>query len=141
MRNIRRCLALALICAGASAAHADYDAGKAAWNAGEFDTARTEWTNAAIAGNADAQYELGMMLANGAGVPRDVIAAYAWFAIAQDNGIPDARDKAELLLRDYIPRHCHYDALKLVREFQNGRPERLARGNRQRSRCWRVPQR
>lgn len=78
------------------------------------------------------------MLANGAGVARDVISAYAWFALADAAGVAGARERFELLLREHIPRHCHYDALKLARDFQAGRPERLAEGGRRRSRCWRI---
>ena len=79
-----------------------------------------------------------MMLANGVGVRRDVISAYAWFALADGNGASGARERFEILLRDHIPRHCHYDAMKLVRDFEKGRMERLARGGRQNSRCWRI---
>ena len=72
-----------------------------------------------------------MMLANGVGVRRDVISAYAWFALADGNGANGARERFEILLRDHIPRHCHYDAMKLVRDLREGpdgtpRPGRAA---------------
>ena len=121
-----------------SAAGADFQAGQTAYDEGDFTAARAAWTEAAVAGDVEAQYALGTILANGTGVPRDVISAYAWFAIAHANGAAGARENFELLLRRHIPRHCHYDALKLVRDFESGQPERLARGGRQRSRCWRI---
>ncbi len=120
---------------------AGFEAGRTAYDDGDFTGAHAAWTEAAVAGDGEAQYALGMMLANGTGVPRDVISAYAWFALADRNGVAGARDRFETLLRDHIPRHCHYHALKLVRDFDRGHPERLAAGGRQNSRCWRVQQR
>ena len=122
----------------ASSAAADFKTGQAAYDAGDFAAARAAWTEAAIGGDADAQFALGTMLANGVGAPRDVISAYAWFALADGAGVSGARERFEFLLREYIPRHCHYDAMKLVRDFEKGRTERLARGGRQNSRCWRI---
>ncbi len=133
--------ALAVAAWFGAAAAADFETGRAAYEAGDFAAARAAWTAAGIDGDADAQYELGVMLANGTGVPRDVISAWAWFVLAWRNGVAVARERFELLQRDYIPRHCHYDAQKLVRDFEAGHSERLAEGGRQRSRCWRIPQR
>ena len=124
--------------AWASSAAADFETGQAAYDAGDFVAARAAWTEAAVGGDADAQFALGTMLANGVGAPRDVISAYAWFALADGNGASGAREHFEFLLREYIPRHCHYDAMKLVRDFEKGQTERLARGGRQNSRCWRI---
>lgn len=121
-------------------AFADYDAGKQAYDAGDFETAYQQWMTAALGGDAQAQYDLGVMLANGVGVPRDVISAYAWLTLAYKGGIEDAKPKFDLLLKDYIPRHCHFDALALVRSYESGQPERLAEGGRQNSRCWNFKQ-
>lgn len=53
---------------------------------------RTMLTSAAEANSADAQFQLGLMYANGVGGPKDDIAARSWFekAAAQDNA--DALD-------------------------------------------------
>ena len=119
---------------------ADFEAGQRAFEAGDFNAAQAEWTAAGLAGDSRAQYDLGLMLANGTGVPRDVISAYAWLMLAHKGGVADAKGKYFALQRDYIPRHCHYDALMLVRQFETGHPERLAAGGRQNSRCWRFSQ-
>lgn len=124
----------------AVAALADYDAGKRAYDAGDFKTAHDEWTAAGLEGDPRAQYDLGIMLANGVGVPRDVVSAYAWLMLAHKGGIKEAKAKYDLLLEEYIPRHCHFDALALVRAYERGQPERLAKGGRQNSRCWKFKQ-
>ena len=138
MRRLGCGLALLIAAAGANAAWADFEAGQAAYDEGDYEAARAAWTAAAVEGDGEAQYALGVMLANGTGVARDVISAYAWLALAHRSGIAVAGAHSELLKRDHIPRHCHYDALKLVRDFENGRPGRLAAGGRQNSRCWRI---
>ena len=43
------------------------------------------WLKAAEQGSDVAQYELGIAFANGIGVPRDLVAAHAWFSIAWEN--------------------------------------------------------
>ena len=136
-----RAAAAALALSAGAAAAADFEAGAAAWERGDYAAAREAWTAAAVAGDGRAQFELGTMLANAVGVERDVVSAYAWFALADANGVPGARERFELLLRNHIPRHCHYDAMKLVRDFERGQPERLTSGGRQNSRCWRIRQR
>jgi TPR repeat protein len=129
---------IAIVSAGAMAA--DYESGMRAFEDSDFAAARADWTAAGIDGDARAQYELGIMLANGVGVPRDVISAYAWLMLAHKGGVLDAEDKFNALHKDYIPRHCHFDALALVRAFETGKPEKLAAGGRQKSRCWNFKQ-
>lgn len=124
----------------ASSATADFQAGKEAFEGSDFQGARAEWTVAAVEGDARAQYELGLMLANGVGVQRDVVSAYAWLTLAHKGGISDAKPKFDALQKDYIPRHCHFAALALVREFETGKPEKLAAGGHQKSRCWNFKQ-
>ncbi len=119
---------------------ADFQAGKDAFDDSDFQGARDEWTAAAVEGDAQAQYELGLMLANGVGVQRDVISAYAWLMLAHKGGISDAKPKFDALQKGYIPRHCHFAALALVREFETGHPEKLAAGGQQKSRCWNFRQ-
>jgi TPR repeat protein len=131
--------ALALVWA-ASPAAADYLAGQRAFDQNDFSTAHAEWTDAAVGGDARAQYELGLMLANGVGVPRDVISAYAWLMLAHKGGVSEAKPKFNALQKDYIPRHCHFDALALVRQYETGHPEKLVAGGRQNSRCWNFKQ-
>jgi TPR repeat protein len=119
---------------------ADYESGKRAFEAEDFAVAHQAWLDAALGGEAESQYDLGIMLANGTGVPRDVISAYAWLTLAHKGGISDAKSKFMALQRDYIPRHCHFEAMMLVRSFETGHPEKLAAGGRQHSRCWNFKQ-
>ncbi len=124
----------------ASPAAADYLACQQAFEQSDYGTAHAEWTDAAVGGDARAQYELGLMLANGVGVPRDVISAYAWLMLAHKGGVSEAKPQFNALQKDYIPRHCHFDALALVRAYETGHPERLVAGGRQNSRCWNFKQ-
>ena len=122
----------------APAVAADYESGREAYAAGDFGAAHAAWIEAGVAGDAEAQYAVGVMLANGTGVSRDLISAYAWLVLAAKGGIGDAEDKHKSLLRDHIPRYCHYDALGLLRQFETGHRQALAAGGRQKSRCWRF---
>lgn len=49
-------------------------------------------TNAAMANSADAQFQLGLMYANGIGGPKDDFAARSWFEKAAAQNNPDALD-------------------------------------------------
>ncbi len=49
-------------------------------------------TNAAEANSADAQFQLGVMYANGVGGPKDDVAARSWFEKAAAQGEPEALD-------------------------------------------------
>jgi TPR repeat protein len=41
-------------------------------------------------GNADAQFNLGILYSNGQGVPRDLVQAHMWFSLAAVSGDADA---------------------------------------------------
>ncbi len=53
---------------------------------------RAMLTNAAAANSADAQFQLGLMYANGVGGPKDDVAARSWFEKAAAQGDADALD-------------------------------------------------
>ena len=69
----------------------DYDAGLKAAQAGDFQTALKEWKPLADQGHAYAQYYLGLMYANGEGVPEDDAEAARWLRLAADQGLADAQ--------------------------------------------------
>jgi TPR repeat protein len=71
-------LVLALLLA-ASPAYADFDEAVAAYHRGDYATALREFRPLAEQGDADAQYNLGLMYANGHGVPQDHVEAAMWF--------------------------------------------------------------
>ena len=56
-------------------ARADVKAGVDAWQAGDYRTAVDEWRPLAIAGDADAQFNLGQAYKLGRGVPADLAQA------------------------------------------------------------------
>src|SRR3569623_1168389 len=58
MRTLIGAAALSLMVAAAVPALADTKAGADAWNRGDYPTAVAEWRKAAIAGDADAQFDL-----------------------------------------------------------------------------------
>jgi TPR repeat protein len=72
-------LLLVTLCWPWLAYSADFDAGVAAYNKGDYATAMREWRPLAEAGDASAQYNLGVMYANGEGVPEDDAEAVKWY--------------------------------------------------------------
>ena len=123
--------------APASAALADFDAGMKAFEAGNFEVARQEWEQSAVAGDAQAQLQLGKMLANGIGVHKDYITAYAWLFLADAAGVREPGKYHQVLERKYLPRYCQYEAQALIRDYHNGKADRLVSDiNRNASKCW-----
>ena len=79
-------LALLLIFSCATAWAADLDKGWAAYNAGDFATALTEWKPLAEQGHAMAQHNLGVMYRKGRGVVEDDKEAVKWYRLAAEQG-------------------------------------------------------
>ncbi len=77
---------LLLVFAPISAARADFAAGLAAFKAGDYAGALAEWGPAARAGEAAAQYGIGLMFANGFGFARNATEAVRWFQKAAAQG-------------------------------------------------------
>ncbi|QNA84148.1 sporulation protein [Sphingomonas sp. So64.6b] len=89
MRNALRPVALGLagiIIALAVPATADVKAGVDAWGRGEYKKAVDEWRPDAIAGDADAQFNLGQAYKLGRGVPVDLPMAESWYRKAALQG-------------------------------------------------------
>lgn len=77
---------LLLLAAGAHPARADYAEGAAAYERGDYALAARELGPPAEAGDADAQYYLGTLYAEGLGVSRDAVRAHAWLSCAAKGG-------------------------------------------------------
>jgi TPR repeat protein len=76
-----------LITAGAlGSAWADWDDGVAAYAAGDYAMARRRWFPQAEQGDAKAQYNLGVIFANGKGVPKNEGEAIKWYSKAAEQG-------------------------------------------------------
>jgi TPR repeat protein len=82
MKIYRAAIAAILLCFAtvtvAPTAQADFNAGVAAYEKGDFKTAFAEFLKLAKAGDKLAQYNLGLMYANGQGVARSGKAAFDW---------------------------------------------------------------
>ena len=63
----------------AAPAWADFKAGEKAHHRGDYATALREWQPLAKQGQAVAQYNLGLLYANGQGVPKDDAQARQWY--------------------------------------------------------------
>ena len=76
-------LILAVLLSGAGLnANADFDA----YAKGDYATALHAWQPLAEQGDARAQYNLGVMYAEGEGVPQDYKAAVQWYRRAAEQG-------------------------------------------------------
>ncbi len=91
---------IAAMCAGftlglTAPAWAGFDAGKAAYQRGDYATALREGHPRAEQGGANAQLLLGSMYDRGQGVPQDYAQAYMWYDLAASRFPPgEGRDMA-----------------------------------------------
>ena len=83
-------LVLSIICLVAPA-WADFKAGEHAYHRGDYGTTLREWQPLAKQGHAVAQYHLGLLYANGQGVPKDDAQARQWYEKAGVQGHADAQ--------------------------------------------------
>ena len=76
-----------------------YNAGVAAFEAGEFAAAYAAWLPLAQSGDVDAQRNLGLLHQTGRGVPLDLGAAFYWYRLAAEAGnAPSANSVAMMYL-------------------------------------------
>ena len=98
MSAVRRIvLAAALLVGLAPQARADTESGWQAYLAGDHAAAVAELGPLAEAGEAQAQFYMGTLAAQGAGVPRDYRAALDWYARAAEQGHTGAQFSLGLL--------------------------------------------
>ncbi|MGA1523632.1 MAG: tetratricopeptide repeat protein, partial [Planctomycetota bacterium] len=74
------------------------DRGVMAYGLGECDTAREAWTDAAIAGDAQARYLLGLYHDEGRCGPGDPREAEHWYRLAAEQGHPAAQNNLGILV-------------------------------------------
>jgi hypothetical protein len=70
----------ALLSAG-GALPGPFEDGQAAYERGDYAAAMNHWRPLAEQGNADAEFNLGVMYALGQGVSRDYVQAHMWIAL------------------------------------------------------------
>lgn len=97
MKTAFSALALVLLTSAAPAI-ADVKDGVDAWSRGDYRKAVEEWRGPAIAGDADAQFNLGQAYKLGRGVPVDLGMAEEWYRKAAVQGHPQAEDNYGLAL-------------------------------------------
>ena len=74
-----------------SPAWAGFNEALAAWKRGDYAAALKEFKPLAAKGNTSAQYNLGVIYANGRGVPRNDKEAVKWYRLAAGNGNVEAQ--------------------------------------------------
>ncbi len=86
-----------------------FEDGLSAANRQDYATALRIWRPLADQGDASAQYNLGVMYANGQGVPKDDVQAVKWFRLAADQGQATAQynlgfmyDNGRGVPKDYV---------------------------------------
>ena len=80
LRKFSRLAALVLSLVGLTIpAWADFKAGEKAYQRNDYGAALHEWQPLAKQGQAAAQYQLGVLYANGQGVPKDDAQARQWY--------------------------------------------------------------
>jgi TPR repeat protein len=70
---------------------ADLAKGQEAYNSGDYQTAIAEWQPLAESGDAEAQFGMGLLNANGFGVPLDDNEALKWYLLAAEQEHANAR--------------------------------------------------
>ena len=84
MKNILHTIILSFLFS--SSVFADFQAGMDAYQAGDYATALKEFRPLAEQGDADAQFNLGVMYEDGQGVTQDYKKALKWYRLAAEQG-------------------------------------------------------
>ena len=93
MRNLSAPLCLTIVVLfGSVGCSNNLQKGVSAYISGDYATALREWKPLAEQGNADAQYSLGLMYANGHGDLKDYKTAVKWWKLAAKQGYVDAQN-------------------------------------------------
>ena len=115
MRLLKLLLVL-FVCAAGPAVAGPLDDGVAAHDKGDYAAALRLWRPLADKGDADAQYNLGRMYANGRGVPQDYAAAVSWYRKAAEQRHADAQynlggmyAKGQGVPQDYVQAHMWWN--------------------------------
>ena len=112
----RAALAVALVIALTGPTQADFDAGMAAFERGDYATALQELRPLAEQGHAEAQNFLGWMYRWGLGIPMDDTEAVKWYRKAAEQGIAEYMTRLAAMYlvgwgvrQDDVMAHMWYD--------------------------------
>ena len=86
MKGLLLLPALLLILLFGTPAFADFAKGSRAYKSGDYATALREWRPLAEQGDPNAQYNLGVLYADGQGVTKDYKTAVKWYELAAEQG-------------------------------------------------------
>ncbi len=100
MRTATLLLAVVVVLVAAPAWAGDLQAGVEAYDRGDYATALKELRPLAAQGDAQAQFNLGVMYDNGKGVPQDYAEAIRWFRLAATQGYALAQYKLGVMYQD-----------------------------------------
>jgi TPR repeat protein len=85
---------------------------------GNMEAAARWYQKSAVQGDAESQYELGMLYVSGTGVPRDIVLGHHWLNIAGAKGKEAGRNAAVKLEREMTPEQKS-ESTKMTRDFYN----------------------
>ncbi len=97
-----------------------YQKGFGAYERGNYDTALKEWRPLAKQGLSQAQYNQGLMYAEGEGVAQDYVLAHMWLTLAAAQGFEKAAELRNLLEENMTPAQLT-EAQRLAREWKPNR--------------------
>jgi TPR repeat protein len=103
-----------VLAAGAMPARADFAAGMAAYDRGDYQTAYKEWLPLAETRHTESQYQIGKLHYRGQGVPKNPAEAFRWFRAAADWGHGSSQFiVASMMQENEVPRESD----KIIREY------------------------
>ena len=115
-------LALAVLVVFVPPVRADFEAGQAAWEAGDFVEAVEQWQAGAQAGEARSMLAMGRLYRTGIGVLQDDVAAYMWLNLAASRGELDAALERDELAAS-MTAEARAEGQRLAREWLPGADE------------------
>ena len=115
-----------VLAAGAMPVWADFAAGMAAYDRGDYQTAYKEWLPLAEAGDIEAGYRIGLLYKDGLGIDRDVKKARKWLYKAGNQAPPALKRDAGKALDEIGGAIATAQATWLIREASHeGDPEAM----------------
>ena len=96
----------------------DFDDATDAYEKGNYDQAIELFLPLATQGNANAQYNLGLMYDEGKTVTQDYARAYMWFSLAASKGHKGAEEIREKVAKKMTPAQID-EAQKMARDCEN----------------------
>ena len=126
------CLTIAVLLGSAGVSEsADFQKGLTAYESGDYAAALHEWTPLAVKGDADSQFNLGLMYKHGRGVRTSLSTAVKWFKLSAEQGHADAQynlgfmyRNGQGILQDYVRAHMWYNIAAISGDSENASKNR-----------------